>query len=79
MNNPSQKSPLQEHFHRLINPITQSINQAFGELGESLKKGSVADQAVALDLFAAKCGEIAEGVRIMGERASQVASELLGE
>lgn len=61
----------------LVVQTAELLNEAFASYQKRTKTGSKDAVALALDVFAAKCGHLTAALQIIGERASQAAEELL--
>ncbi|MGH7605570.1 MAG: hypothetical protein ACRENK_16445 [Gemmatimonadaceae bacterium] len=69
----------QVEFSALFTQVGKIFNETFTEVMPKLGKGTLVEQATVLDLFAAKAEHLAAAMRILGERATGVATELLDE
>lgn len=69
-----------EHLDLLVANTGKAINETFLEWNARPKIGApLAKQTVALDQFAAKCSELAQLLELLGQRATEVASEMLDD
>jgi hypothetical protein len=65
------------HLDQLVANAAKNINETFGRWGSRPKTGPLGTQTAALDQFSAECAALAQLLELIGQRSSEVATEML--
>lgn len=65
------------HLDQLVSNASKGIGETFARWNARPKNGSLGQQTAALDQFAAECAALAQLLELIGQRSSEVATEML--
>ena len=71
------ESDREDHLEQLVQVTGKAINEAFASWNARPKTGPLGNQTAALDQFAAQCAGLSQALELVGQRASEVATEML--